>query len=983
MSMTKRVVDWPLIGGLDTKTSPISVQPGSFLQCDNTIQERINEWRRRNGFTQSALDTSASFADAFHVGSIGHAGFIGFDGVTGPGAYRPSLSSGRWAALGNSDYASNITRIPVTETSSSIFGFGVSGNMAVMVHVGATRPRLSVLDMVGGTVSVTDIAASFTRARCAATATHLCAFLTTGTGNIVSYVIDVATGAVTGPTTLKTNVSNTFPYVDAIYYGGSTVTVVYAETGNTVHHLEFNPSTGALATDVSLGGGAVSCAAFLGLLADPTGSGIRFVATSHTTPTTRVVRVNSAGAIQTNDQVEAVISLQVVGIGSNAGADWNVAYKVNTGGFRANYKSGAVGAPVDVRGGNTADLRVDSMGWGESGSGIWQCIVGLHSTSVDDPQDTWIIATFPTGSTNYGVFSKHADVVPGQAAYPSSVVDVPYQAVRTGTRTFAFALPVLNQYNNEAGTIARKYSLDIFTQTLITESSIAQVNLGKPVPLDGNVLIPGNGVSYFDDGALRSIGTSAPPRTPTLVQSAGGSLTVLSQYQYCVVVEKRDASGNVWRSPPSVPAAITLTGANATVTVTAQNWYSDEIGVIYTVALYRTAANGSVFRRIASATQTFASDSVFIDTAADTAITDGAILYTTGELQTAITPPASHLALFNDRLWAVNRDFRTELWCTKNLRPGRQPEFINEGVVDIDDAYGDITGISSIADKGVVFKRNAIYFITGDGLTDAGSGEAHRYVQVSQDIGAIPGSPVVAAGDVVYFVSDRGIYLIDRSGDVKFVGAAVDQFINAPLVQTPETIYDGVFHPKKNWVVFVTTNYILVHDRTLNYWTRFTGLSGMKRCLVVNNSLVLFRASDGTVWREGDTTQTTDQGVVYTGTVRSAWIRPNGFDGQLRLWRAMCSMTRTSGGANITPALSVYLDNSETPVQSFSPPAVIAGATSLIQMEARPQTQNCATFSVAVTLPSGDCTFRIEKMGAEIGVRGGKGQKRTDGERWT
>jgi hypothetical protein len=144
--------------------------------------------------------------------------------------------------------------------------------------------------------------------------------------------------------------------------------------------------------------------------------------------------------------------------------------------------------------------------------------------------------------------------------------------------------------------------------------------------------------------------------------------------------------------------------------------------------------------------------------------------------------------------------------------------------------------------------------------------------------------------------------------------------------------------------------------------------------------MVLF-GNNGLVWREGTESQTTDQGVAFNGIIRSAWIRPKEF-GQIKLWKTLATALRTSGGGNITPTMQLFTDDSDVQVQSWSPPAVIAGATTPIHMEARPQVMNCSSFSVQVTLPSGDTTFRLEQLGAEFGLRSGGAQRRPASERW-
>lgn len=996
MPLRPQPISWPLAGGLDTDTGPLSVVPGSHLTLDNVIQERRDEWRARNGTTVSAQDTMPN-GIAPMLGKVGDAGMFGLN--TTLATYQPSLTSNRWTnGIAPSGLPTNcdISRVPIVATDNPVFGFAQTGNLCIIANLDSVAPAVVVFDAQGKThTKVALPAGTYIRARCAATSGKLVAYLADSSGNLNATIVDAATGAISGGV-IKTGIHGTAPYLDAQWDGtSSTITVVVRLSTDAVRFMEHNPSTNALSTDVTLSGVVANSA--LSLFQDYSASGVRFVGMADTTgPTVRVLRVTSAGSVSTNTLVNnTTAATAITGVGWSSGANWSAVYidtSASKGLHVARLLGGSLGDSQVVAAGTlNVPMSLDGQAWSADGS-TFQFLIGYHSQSTSDPQDSWQMAAMTlTNLTN--ALHRNGRIAPLQAqAYmlgSTTTQSALFQRAGAGSNVSKFCLPVLSAYSLTAGVATRQYSIDIFTQQLLGSGDIsATVNQGFPTQYKQTSFVPGPDPSFLDEGCLSFIGSPIPPPQPvgSAAGAGAGGLTLLGTYNYVDVWEFLDSDGNVWRSPPSVPFSITLTGTQSRVNFT--DVESIGIGASsfqvqrFRLKRYRTANLGTTYRLIAivSGTALDGFQPNISDGASDASIANSEILYTTGELATAITPRFSHMATFGDRLWGINADFRTELWPSKNLRPGRQPEFVEEGVVDIDDNYGDLTGIVGLDGNGVAFKRTAIYFITGDGLTDAGSGQAHTYQQVVTGIGAIPGSPLVVAGDRVFFVSDRGIYAIDRGANITYIGAGVDKYFNQPQIQTAERVYDGVFMPKQNEIRFVTTNYILVYDLKYETWTRWTGLSGMRRCLLINDRMVLFK-TDGTVWREGDESVTTDNGTPYNGIIRSAWVRPTDF-GQIRLYRGLALGERTAGGGNVTPTMQIYEDNSDTPVQSFSPPSPIGGLQSVIQAEARPQQQNCSAFSLQVTLPPSDVTTRLAKWGAEIGVRGGRAQKRVAGESW-
>jgi len=996
VSLQKIPVSWPLTGGLDTKKSPLAIQPGSHLVLDDVVQERLNEWRHRNGFTQVTADTMPEAAPYF-VGALGDSGMFEA-GKSGLEPYSPS-SAARWAPSINAVpiQPQHRSRKPIVANDLTAgMGFARVGNIlaigASVTGSTSSETRVTTYDAFSGAaVDISGPLTGVTLFRGAATASFAVMFAIDPVSGLRAFTVN-STGQVTSTTTVAT----AFTRLDAYWYGGATITVVAATAAGAVSFLEFNPSTPAFTTNVVLAGVLGNSA--LALLADPLATGTRYVGTSGTTPTTRVIRCSSAGAILTNDQVEAVASTKIAGIGTNAGnaADWSVIYQTTAPNLRVNQKvNNAIGSPLPFKGSLSwgAGGTLDSQAWADSSidSTAFFLLIGLHSQNPDDPQDSWaeFYIPLPGGQSAPTVVSTPSSLSAG----PS--LSALYQVVRTSALHFSTLLPVQVVYEDNAGVIVRHYSLDLFEQTYLTSADDAVTLTQKPLKYKQTSFVPGGQISYFDESAMKRLGTASPPRIPTGVGStAAGALTLLAQYGYKVVIETIDSDGNIWRSPPTPGLLVTLAGTQNTITVTYSSWStSDYTSATIRVAIYRTAANGSSYRRIYSTLAGPGLDVVYVDLLADTAIVDGEVLYVQGELETAITPPAHVIWFHDDRLWAANREYPTEVWYTKNLRPGRQPEFTNEGIVDLDDEFGDITNGASLDTQNVVFKKNAIYFGSGDGFTDSGSGTNYRFDRISSDQGALPGSPVVNTGNVLYFVGERGIHTVNKQGVVDFTGSPVDQWINQPLVSTRETVLDGCFVSTKNDVVFLTTNYLLIHNLTFNYWRRVTGLAGMRRCLVVNGQLVLFK-NDGTMWREGDHTVLTDgSSAMPEGIIRSPWMRPTQGSGGpgtgstatagqqgMRIYRGRVTYTRTAGGSTVALRGRIYRNNDDADLEEFTSSGIAASKLSGTG-EMVPKVSKCTSFSLALVIPAGDCTVRVDGFAALVGTREGA-QVTGQGDRW-
>lgn len=1019
MALPRQPFSWPLTGGIAKKNSPLIMAPGTFDRLDDVRQERTHEWRARHGYTQLAADALPSGNPVVKALPLATGGLLGFcrqtNGATSARLYAPSLgTASRWIqpTTVHQSTPSTWTRRPITGDVQSSTGaapdavsyaFGGGFQLSAWYSASAGTIRANVCVDGEGTVgpSVDTVFPFDGRPRCLyhAPSNKLLLFSSNPTTGVVAVSSWVNGLPVDSVVTVGSGGSTSSLAVDAYYYGGATVTVVYRTATNQVRFVEWNPSTNVAAASLTLAVSCNSSNSVLVLLPDPDSSGVRTFAVSNTTPELRAVRCDSAGAILSNDVADTVFPLQCGGMMYEAGAGWMLVYE--SSGIRINTKRGGViGGAILLAGSNGIGARLDSNCWREPGTDLCRFVLGIHNNSTVGGlpvQHTYYEHAIEfVGGSVMAFKEPQARMLPLGAGPAPGVAMLP-NVFRRSDGVFNVALLRLRRFSKSGSAITTQleYALDRWQVTYASTTNAAAMNQGAGVLAGQTVLMPAGTLLHSCNGVLPcGHGASAIP-TPlvTVGSTAAGALTLLATYGYVITVDMTDDAGNVWHGPPSIPATLTLTGTQNTITVTCSLTPFENTNRRRTVKLWRTQANGNVYRLVRTIDDYVANTVAFsfADGTADTAMLTADLMpYTVGtvpgELPNQLTPSFSHVATFGGRVWGIDREFPGILWFSKPLAPGNVPEFVPEFQLDIEEVTGEGTGIAGMDDKLVVFKQKAIYVIFGDGPDNTGGGQFPSLTRISNDIGAIPGPPVVSTGQEVVFVSARGIYMIDRNLTLTFVGADVDQYLNQPLVQAQATVYGGLFVAAANEVRFDTTAGRLVYDRLRGMWYRDTGATtgtGIVTTLVGTKQAIVM--PNGDMFVEGTDATTDDGGTAYQGVIRSAWMRPAGTEGWLRLDEARLLGLRTQAtvvGPAATPTLTIFFDNSETLFESATPRAPIPGAQAIVLASLVPRRQKCSAFALQTTLQAGDVTTRLDAWAVQIGIKTGL-QKDGAGERWT
>lgn len=422
--------------------------------------------------------------------------------------------------------------------------------------------------------------------------------------------------------------------------------------------------------------------------------------------------------------------------------------------------------------------------------------------------------------------------------------------------------------------------------------------LGDALYLSGGCVTQYDGAQVTEVGFLRQLEF-------TLAQSVGGGALANGVYGYAVCREWFDRKGLRHRSAPTL-ASITVTGANNTVTLTIDGAalgcradYYNGFRPREQIVVYRTAPNLTIYYRQTTlaahpATQVCDPMATTGISVVDDATGFGAtneILYTvSGELPNDPPPSATHLALHKNRLWVAGGEDPRKVYYTKEQIAGEPAQFSLDLYVLVRD-YGEITALASLDDALIVFKRSAIFAIFGDGPNARGvDGEFSAPQLVTTDAGCRDSRSLVRTPDGVIFQSDRGLYLLDRARQVSYIGAPVE------TTEAGVACTSAVLVPSKNQVRITTAEGIMVYDYAWKKWSTASYL-GTVRSAVVSRQTYYWAAQSaltggGIVFAEQSTYL--DDGAYYSLTITSPWFSLDALQGVHRLWYVHCLGERRS-----------------------------------------------------------------------------------------
>ncbi len=858
MPVTKQLVPIDLTGGLNTKTDPKSLQPGQLEDLRNAVYRKGNRLDKRPGYDQLP-NTETIFGEAIDGGADGIATYQ--DELlmyAGQRLYSYAQGSAGWVDKGPMVSAIIKTRQIIKNSYEQSEGdMAISGSIALYAWQDSDgQVRYSIEDISTGTIIVNDedsgVAADVLR--CAALGQYLYLFIRSA-ANIKALRFHILEPAIEDMGNIVTDLGAADAWDTSTIGTDENIVLFYRDTTPELQFVQFDQDLTMLAQTLAFVETADICSVEVDDLYQIWMGWGR-------AGTVRMARANrSATLLDGPTEAEAVTATHIVlAPDSAATGACTICYSIAGGTTDNNYTRaadyllGVVSGAADL----LRSVSLQSKSFEQGGERYVQVIY----SPVSGLQTTWFIVRVSDG------------LVVGKQLYREA-----FQKVRPSSVT-----PVGNAYHwlitNRTRLISEGDSAPFSSSGQAhTLFDFGNVNVFNTEEMGRSLFIAGGIMQQYDGAQVTEFGFPLFPEPVTVALGAAGVNTPGIHF-IKAVYEWTDANGQIQYSAPSLQKSVTVTGGSESIDVTVGTLRVTTRGDI-TVAIFMTEASGELFYRVSSVTSPVLNDPTADTVAynidiADADIIDNDLLYTTGGVLENTQPPAcAYLEAFKGRLMIAGLENPLAYWYSKINQEGVPIEFTDTFSDVVESKSGDITAVSTLDDKFIIWKRDRPYYIFGDGPNSTGGGSFTLPTQINIDVGCSEHTSIVRMPDGLMFKSVKGIYTLTSGFGVSYVGAGVEDG-NALLVT------GAVLNPDTNEVRYVTNGRALVYNYFFQRWSTFTNFEA-KGAVNWINTFAYIR-EDGTVFLENDNTYK-DAGATVSLGLKTGWISLAGLQGFLRVCR--------------------------------------------------------------------------------------------------
>lgn len=449
---------------------------------------------------------------------------------------------------------------------------------------------------------------------------------------------------------------------------------------------------------------------------------------------------------------------------------------------------------------------------------------------------------------------------------------------------FLWSNLIKGQFISEAGASFSLLGVNATTTDFTNPSKFNSITQSNNLLFVGGIL-----QSYDGFSANEQNFHLFPENIQTEVLLGAGALSA-GQYEYQVSYAWSDKFGQIQYSTPSDPIIVSCPEADCgvvleipTLRLTAKTSVA--------IQIYRTQVNGVVLQQVTSTLEPLQNDPtvnsvVFIDTAADVEIAGNGTLYTTGGILPNSAPPScSLISLYQNRVMVAGLEDKNLIWFSKNRFNNTNfntipTEFSAENTIGVDPRGGPISALGLMDDKLIIFKENAIFLMTGDGPNDNGTGGAFPDPElINSNIGCNNPNSLILTKDGIMFQSSKGVWLLDRSLGVSYIGQGVDDLKDL-------TISSATLDQNDNIVLFTTfTGVTLVYDYFINQWSTWAGAPTVATDGVNFGGVFCFVKPNGRVYQQ-NRSSFMDNALPIIMEWTTPWMSWAGMQGYQRVFRA-------------------------------------------------------------------------------------------------
>lgn len=390
-----------------------------------------------------------------------------------------------------------------------------------------------------------------------------------------------------------------------------------------------------------------------------------------------------------------------------------------------------------------------------------------------------------------------------------------------------------------------------------------------------------------------------------------GSLTALGNYKYAAIYTWVNGQGELVRSAQSISQLITLSEDITSVRIdfTPLPFYSVKSNPI--VKIYRSQNNGNVLTLVYSGAFIDLWDSgnfYFIDSQADTNILDEELIYTSsGVLSDFPFFPSNAFVSHVNRIFSIRQQDTLTIDYSKptlnNIALASSPFF----AFTVDPLGGDCVALASLDEKLIIFKQDYIFGVVGNPPDAFGQNSTlSTPTLINSPVGCISPNSVVRTPLGIIFKSYKGIYLLDRSLTVSYIGADVEDY-NSETTLCAELL----LRQNKIKISNLSGNN-LIFDYYYNTWNVETGLIFVSSC--VYNGDYTAQLYSGETY-SSDTTIYKRNGVHYNQYIETPWFKCSGIQGQMQIEKIII-LGRILGPHILN--VQIFFDYVDAPMEFFT-----------------------------------------------------------------
>lgn len=442
---------------------------------------------------------------------------------------------------------------------------------------------------------------------------------------------------------------------------------------------------------------------------------------------------------------------------------------------------------------------------------------------------TLIVPTITAGTFNVGQGLQNIGLAPNSLS-PTTVITGLANSSGHTTITFSPAALTASGRVDEVATTSNAYTATFAANsTTITLNSVAGL-------FNGQAITDLTTSTNFQPGSLiTAINTSTMVVTlslPTIAASAsGGDIVLVNQILSATI---------------NVPTLRQTYKTDNKVRIVGYRWSTND--QVYYQVTNTNSLSGSNPLLLNDTTV----DSIaFTDVLNDQAIIGNNIIYTTGGvIENICAPAATSMVLWQSRLFMADAEDPNLIWYSKQVieaTPVEMSDLLTLYVAPTTGSQGStgpITALGAMDNNLIVFKKDAIYYINGQGPDNTGAGGTFSDpVYITGTVGCINPFSVVLTPVGIMFQSDKGIWLLGRDLSTTYVGAEVEDYTDTALVTSATTV------PGTNQVRFTLDNKnAVMYDYYFKLWGNWTNMPALSA--VINDDLHTYLTNYGQIVQE-------------------------------------------------------------------------------------------------------------------------------------